>query len=81
MLKNKILLIIFFVVCTILSETKIVFAQEVTDNSKDTQINAALNAKEQAVTNTESSQPEPQPAAAENCRNIHHPFEKPELSS
>jgi len=44
MLKNKILLVVFFVFCTVLSRTKIVFAQTVTDNSKETKINAALNA-------------------------------------
>ena len=49
MLKNKILLITFFVLCTVLSGTKIIFAQAVTDNSKDqAQVNAAADRRRQA---------------------------------
>src|SRR5271163_690795 len=56
MLKNKILLLAFFVLCLLLSETKILFAQAVTDNSQDTQMNAALNTKDA------SAQPAPEAA-------------------
>ena len=49
MLKNKVLSIAFFILCIVLSGTKIIFAQAVTDNSKDNQINAALSAQEQAA--------------------------------
>jgi len=71
MLKNKILSIAFFILCAILLETKIIFAQAVTDNSKETEVNAALNAEEQttgttqpvAAANAETAQPQQQPAA------------------
>ncbi len=43
MLKNKILLVTFFVLCMVLSGTKIIFAQAVTDNSKQTEVSSALN--------------------------------------
>jgi len=50
---------------------KIIFAQAVTDNSKETEVNAALNAEEQttgttqpvAAANAETAQPQQQPAA------------------
>ena len=78
MLKNRILSISLFILCAVLFGTKIIFAQAVTDNSKDQQINAALNAEEQVATtpqsanetqpapaaNTETSQPEQQAASA-----------------
>jgi len=49
MLRNKILSTIFFVLCAVLLGTKIIFAQAVTDNSKHTEANGALNAQEKAA--------------------------------
>src|SRR5665213_2222711 len=46
MLKNKILSITFVILCAVLSGTKIVLAQAVTDNSKDKEVSSALNAEE-----------------------------------
>ncbi len=46
MMRNKILSVAFFVFCIVLSGTKIIFAQAVTDNSKEKQVDAALNAEE-----------------------------------
>ncbi len=54
MLRNKILSTAFFVLCAVLLGTKIIFAQAVTDNSRDNQINATLDAAE--------TQPMPQAA-------------------
>ena len=39
MLKNKILWTTFFVLCIVLAGTKLIFAQTVTDNSKEAQVN------------------------------------------
>lgn len=47
MLNNRPLLITFFIFCAILSGTKIIFAQAVTDNSKEAQVNAALDENQQ----------------------------------
>ncbi len=49
MLKNKILSITFFALCAVLSGTKIIFAQAVTDNPQEAQVNAALNANQKAA--------------------------------
>ena len=64
MLKNKILLIAFFVLCTVLSGTKIVFAQAVTDNPNDKVVTPALNAEQQ------SAPPPPQQPAAKIVKAI-----------
>jgi outer membrane protein insertion porin family len=58
MLSNKTFLAAFCLLCAFLSGTKITFAQSVTDNSQDTQSNAALNAEEVAT-------PQQQPASTE----------------
>jgi outer membrane protein insertion porin family len=58
MYKNRLLSITFFVLCVCFSGTKIIFAQQVTDNSKTAQTNTTLNAAVPA-------QPEQQPTAAE----------------
>jgi len=60
MLKNKILSVTFFVLCAVLSGTKIIFAQAVTDNSQVAQVNAALSAQEQAA-----AAPAAEPASAD----------------
>jgi outer membrane protein insertion porin family len=52
--KNKILSIIFIVLCTVLLGAKTIFAQAVTDNSRDGQVNAALNEKEQPTSAPEA---------------------------
>jgi outer membrane protein insertion porin family len=79
MLKNKILFIVFFILCAVLSGTKIVFAQAVTDNSKDGQVNSALSATEDSTVsyqqvNGTAAQPQqeeqaaPPPASADSVK-------------
>jgi outer membrane protein insertion porin family len=64
MLRNKTLFVAFFVFCTFLSGTKIIFAQAVTDNSQEAQVNAALSAEEQAAApQQEAAAPQQEPAA------------------
>ncbi len=48
--KNRILPVVFVVLCTVLVGTKLGLAQAVTDDSKDREVNAALNAQEQVET-------------------------------
>ena len=67
MLKNRTLLTIVFVLCAFLSGTKLDFAQTVTDNPRNKEVEAALNAEEQAAqspqtANVQTSQPQ-QPAS------------------
>ncbi len=57
MLRNKILSITFFILCAVLLGTKIIFAQAVTDNTKDKVLNPTLNADQQPAS------PAQQPAA------------------
>ena len=67
MLKNKILSLIFSVLCFVLLDSKLIFAQAVTDNSKDKEVAAALNAQEQATgsENAATAQAQPEQPVAE----------------
>jgi len=62
MLKNKFLLITIFGLSVLLSGTKTIFAQAVTDNSQEAQVNAALSAQEQAAEPQQEAQPMPEAA-------------------
>ena len=78
MLKNKSLAVVFLVLCTVLSATKVIFAQIVTDN-RDKQVSSALNAEEQTVetsqpANAVASQPEQQPSSPVSAK-----MEQPEV--
>ena len=81
MLKNKSLLLVFFVFCSFLFGTKIIFAQTVTDNSKDKQVSAALDAAQQSSgapqpENATVAQPQPQ-AASPTSMKMEQPAAQP----
>src|SRR5438876_1108303 len=66
MLKNKNLSVTFFILCALLLGAKSIFAQAVTDNSKDSQINAALDQQE----NPAAAQPQPAPSVEQPSAKI-----------
>ncbi|MBF0570420.1 MAG: outer membrane protein assembly factor BamA [Candidatus Omnitrophica bacterium] len=81
MLKNKILLVSFLVLCVILSGAAVIFAQGVTDNTKDKEVNAALNAQEVSMSgsqpvNAETAQPQ-QPTPAPISMKMEQPQAQP----
>jgi len=67
MLKKILLSITFFVLCAFLSGTKVIFAQAVTDNSKEAEVNAALSAQEKPAASMKVEEPpaaQPMPETA-----------------
>jgi outer membrane protein insertion porin family len=68
--KNEVLSITFFVLCAVLSGPKVIFAQAVTDNPKESQVNAALDSQEKSAVSMKIQEPpaQPMPQAAPSAK-------------